>query len=41
VLGPIHLNLLGLIVDLNQIHLSITADPTGGVLGSLFCSLTH
>jgi hypothetical protein len=41
VLGPVHLNLLGLIVDLNQIHLSITADPNGGVLGSLFCSLTH
>ena len=41
VLGPVHLNLLGLIVDLNQIHLSITADPNGGVLGSLFCALTH
>jgi hypothetical protein len=39
VLGPLHLDLLGLIVDLNQVHLSITADPTGGVLGSLFCSL--
>jgi len=41
VLGPIELNLLGLMVNLNQVHLSITADPTGGVLGSLFCSLTH
>jgi hypothetical protein len=41
VLGPVNLNLLGLMVNLNQIHLSITADPTGGVLGSLFCSLTH
>ncbi len=40
VLGPLHLNLLGLIVDLNKVHLSITADPNGGVLGSLFCSLT-
>jgi hypothetical protein len=39
VLGPLHLDLLGLIVDLNQVHLSITADPTGGVLGQLFCSL--
>lgn len=39
VLGPLHLDLLGLIVDLNQVHLSITADPNGGVLGSLFCSL--
>lgn len=39
ILGPLHLDLLGLIVDLNQVHLSITADPNGGVLGSLFCSL--
>src|SRR5438105_7388569 len=29
VLGPLHLNLLGLIVDLNQVHLTITADPSG------------
>jgi hypothetical protein len=41
VLGPLHLDLLGLIVDLNQVHLTITADPTGGVLGSLFCSLAN
>jgi hypothetical protein len=40
VLGPIDLNLLGLMVHLNQVHLAITADPTGGVLGSLFCALT-
>jgi hypothetical protein len=40
VLGPLHLDLLGLIVDLNQVHLQITADPTGGILGSLLCSLT-
>jgi len=39
VLGPLHLNLLGLIVDLNQVHLQITADPNGGILGSLLCSL--
>jgi hypothetical protein len=39
VLGPLHLNLLGLIVDLNQLHLQITADPNGGLLGSLLCSL--
>jgi hypothetical protein len=39
VLGPLHLNLLGLIVDLNQLHLQITADPNGGILGSLLCSL--
>jgi hypothetical protein len=41
VLGPLHLNLLGLIVDLNQIHLQITADPNGGILGSLLCSITN
>jgi len=39
VLGPLHLDLLGLIVDLNQVHLQITADPNGGILGSLLCSL--
>jgi hypothetical protein len=41
VLGPLHLDLLGLIVDLNQVHLSITATPNGGVLGSIFCSLAN
>ena len=39
-LGPLHLDLLGLIVDLNQIHLQITAAPDGGILGSLLCQLT-
>jgi hypothetical protein len=39
VLGPLHLELLGLIVDLNQVVLNITADPNGGLLGSLLCSL--
>ena len=38
-LGPLHLNLLGLIVDLSPVHLQITADPNGGILGSLLCSL--
>jgi hypothetical protein len=41
VLGPLHVDLLGLIVDLNQVHLQITADPNGGILGSLLCSLTN
>ena len=40
-LGPLHLDLLGLIVDLNQVHLQITAAPDGGILGSLLCSLTN
>jgi hypothetical protein len=38
-LGPLHLNLLGLIVDLNQVVLDITADSAGGLLGSLLCSV--
>lgn len=41
VLGPLHLDLLGLVVDLNQVHLVITAEPTGGILGSLFCGLAN
>jgi hypothetical protein len=40
ILGPLNLTLLGLEVDLNQIHLDVTADPAGGALGSLFCSLS-
>jgi hypothetical protein len=40
-LGPHHLELLSLIVDLNQIHLQIAADPTEAPLGSLLCSLTN
>jgi len=39
VLGPLDLNLLGLMVHLNRTELRITADPTGGLLGSLLCSL--
>jgi len=39
-LGPLHLNVLGLIVDLNQVHLQITADPNEAPLGSLLCSIT-
>ncbi len=41
VLGPLHLNLLGLVVELNQIHLTLNADPKGGVLGSLFCGVVN
>jgi len=39
VLGPLDLNLLGLMVHLDQVHLTITADPTKGLLGSLLCGL--
>ena len=41
VLGPLNVNLLGLIVDLKRVHLVITANPAGGVLGSLFCGLAN
>jgi hypothetical protein len=38
-LGPLDLSLLGLNIHLDQVHLLITADPTGGILGQLLCSL--
>jgi hypothetical protein len=38
-LGPLHLDLLGLIVDLNKIELDIKAIP-GTTLGDLFCQLS-
>jgi len=39
VLGPLDLNLLGLMVHLDRVQLRITADPNGGLLGSLLCGL--
>jgi hypothetical protein len=39
ILGPLDLNLLGLMIHLDRVHLTITADPNGGILGSLLCSL--
>jgi len=38
-IGAIHLDLLGLVIDLAPIHLDITAVPGGGLLGSLLCAL--
>jgi hypothetical protein len=39
-LGPLNLNLLGLVVTLNQIHLTITAVPgAGNLLGNLLCDV--
>jgi hypothetical protein len=38
-LGPLDLNLLGLRVELNQVVLTITAIPGGGLLGDLLCGL--
>jgi hypothetical protein len=41
-LGPIHLDLLGLVVDLNAIHLNIEAQPgSGNLLGNLLCAVTN
>ena len=40
VIGPISLDLLGLVVTTNQIELNITAVPgTGNLLGNLLCSV--
>ena len=41
-LGPLHLNLLGLVVDLNQVHLLITAvQGPGNLLGNLLCAIAN
>jgi hypothetical protein len=42
VLGPLHLNLLGLQVHLNRVHLTIRALPGAGhLLGNLLCRIAH
>ena len=42
VLGPLHLDLLGLVVDLNQVILDVTAvSGTGNLLGNLLCAVTN
>jgi hypothetical protein len=38
-LGPLHLELLGLVIDLSRVVLTIKADSNGGLLGSLLCSV--
>lgn len=40
-LGPINLNLLGLVVQTSPICLTITAYQGGGLLGDLLCSVAH
>lgn len=42
-LGPLHLDLLGLVVDLNQVHLTITGQtgPGGNLLGNLLCGIAN
>ena len=39
-IGAIHLDLLGLVVDLAPVMLNVTALPGGGLLGNLLCSLS-
>ena len=40
VLGPLHINLLGLEIDLNQVVLDITAQAgAGNLLGNLLCAI--
>ncbi|HEX8908917.1 MAG TPA: hypothetical protein VF805_06925 [Anaeromyxobacteraceae bacterium] len=42
VLGPLDLNLLGLVVTLNQVHLNITAQGgNGNLLGNLLCAVVN
>ncbi len=41
IVGPLDLQLLGLQVDLNRVHLVVTADRGGGALGVLFCKLSN
>jgi hypothetical protein len=38
-LGPLDLDLLGLVVHLDKVVLDITAQPGGGLLGDLLCSI--
>lgn len=41
-LGPLHFDLLGLVVDLNPVHLTITAQPgPGNLLGNLLCAVAN
>ncbi len=41
-IGPINLNLLGLVVKTNTIHLSITAvEAPGNLLGNLLCAVAN
>lgn len=41
ILGPLHLDLLGLVIDLNQVVLEITGTTgAGDLLGNLLCAIT-
>lgn len=40
-LGAIHLEVLGLNIDISQIVIEIVADPTEGIVGSLLCAIAN
>lgn len=41
-LGPLHVDLLGLVIDLSAIHLDIVAQAgAGNLLGNLLCAVAH
>jgi hypothetical protein len=40
ILGPVHLNLLGLVVDINKVVLDLKGIP-GTLLGDIFCKLSN
>jgi hypothetical protein len=40
-LGPLDLNLLGLVVHLDRVVLDIDAEPGGGLLGALLCAVAN
>ena len=41
VTGAIHLNLLGLVVNIAPLDIHVIALPDGGLLGSLLCAIAH
>jgi hypothetical protein len=42
ILGPLHVNLLGLVIHLNRVHLTITAvKGPGNLLGNLLCAVAN
>ncbi len=41
VTGAIHLNLLGLVVNIAPLDIHVNALPDGGLLGSLLCAIAH
>jgi hypothetical protein len=41
-LGPLHVDLLGLVINLNQVNLNIVAQPgAGNLLGNLLCDVAN